>query len=399
MNQTQATPRINGLQIGALVAAGLGIVLCVLLVLLLENGVEQFYQSYLMAYIFWFGLGLGSMALVMIHHLSAGKWGFTVRRLLEAGGMTLPLMALLFVPIVLGMNEIYFRWLDPEYYAGDPLILHKGDYLSQQWFIIRAIIYFVIWTLLAVMLFKFSADQDKAPDGEFKANWRLRAVSGVGLVLYVITMTLASVDWGMSIEPHFFSTMYGVLYMVGQGLSTFAFLIIILTLIGKDPPLDQVVGPNRIHSIGKLLLAFTVLWTYVSYGQFVIIWSGNLPEFTPWYIARSENGWNIVAISLILLQFAVPFFLLLSRPLKRRLSVLWLVAVLIVIMRMVDIFWWIAPDFSDTGLYFNPLYITNHIALGGIWLAAFAWILKRRPLLPLNDMRNDPRVQKGHAHA
>jgi hypothetical protein len=399
MNQTEATPRINRLQLGALVAAGLGVVLCVLLALLVENGTKQFFQSYLMAYIFWFGLGLGSLALVMIHHLSAGKWGFTVRRLLEAGGMTLPLMALLFIPIILGMNDIYFRWLDPEYFAGDPLILHKADYLSQQWFIIRAIIYFVIWTLLAVTLFKFSTDQDKAPDGDFKANWRLRAVSGVGLVLYVITMTLASVDWGMSIEPHFFSTMYGVLYMVGQGLSTFAFLIIVLTLIGKDPPLDQVVSPNRIHSIGKLLLAFTVLWTYVSYGQFVIIWSGNLPEFTPWYISRSENGWNIVAISLILLQFAVPFFLLLSRPLKRRLSVLWLVALLVIIMRMVDIFWWIAPDFSDTGLYFNPLYIANHIALGGIWLAAFAWILKRRPLLPLNDMRNDPRVQKGHAHA
>jgi hypothetical protein len=351
-----------------------------------------------MAYFFWLGLGLGCLAWAMIHFLSGGRWSFSIRRLLEAGALTLPLLALLFIPVLLGMEDIYFRWLDPSYYEGDAIIMHKKDYLSTGAFILRTVIYFAIWIGLAGLIFKFSSDQDKAPDGDFGPHRRLRVVSGIGLVLYVITMTLASVDWAMSIEPHFFSTMYGVLYIVGQGLSALAFMVVLLTIIGKDEPLAEVITPNNVHGIGKLMLALTIFWTYVSYGQYVIIWSGNLPEFTPWYINRTSEGWSVVAVALILFHFAVPFFILLSRPFKRNLSTLWMVAVLLIVMRMVDIFWLIAPDFQEA-LSFNPLYVALQVALGGIWITVFTWILKRRPLVPLNELRKDPRVQKGHAHA
>jgi len=204
----------------------------------------------------------------------------------------------------------------------------------------------------------------------------------------------------MSIEPHFFSTIYGVLFMVGQVLSTLASILLLLALIGKYKPLSEVLTPTRIHSIGKMLLGFVVLWSYVSFAQYVIIWSGNLPEFTPWYINRTESGWNLIALMLMIFHFAVPFFLLLSRRYKRSLNPLWLIATLILVMRLFDIFWLIAPDFSEEGLRFDPLYLSLLLALGGIWVASFSAALKRRPLLPTNELRKDPRVQEGAtAHA
>lgn len=398
MNQTDALPKLSRLQLAGGAMFVIGVVACVLL--LGTSGIKSFFQVYLMAYLFWFGLGMGSLALLMIHHLTGGRWGFIVRRLLEGGAMTLPLMALLFVPILLGMGDLY-KWVDPAYVAGDPILEHKEVYLNPPAYTIRTIIYFIIWVGGAVLLYKWSGDQDKAPDGDFKPAMRMRYLSGAGMVLYVITMTMASVDWAMSIEPHFFSTMYGVLFMVGQGLSTFAFLLLVLVFMRSTQPLSEVVVPARVHDVGKLMLAFTILWTYINYGQFVIIWSGNLPEFTPWYIHRSESGWLVVSVVMLLFQFAVPFFVLLSRPLKRALSGVSIVAALVFVMQMVYIFWLIAPDFYTSGFDASTLlpYIGALLVVGGLWLAVFAQVLKQRPLLPLNDMRNDPRARKGHAHA
>jgi hypothetical protein len=227
----------------------------------------------------------------------------------------------------------------------------------------------------------------------------MRLLAGGGMVLYVVTMTMASVDWAMSIEPHFYSAIYGVIYMVGQGLSTLAFMLLLVYFLSQKKPMSDAVGTLEIHSLSKMMLAFVVLWTYVSYGQYIIIWSGNIPEFTPWYINRTEEGWSLLAMALILFYFAVPFFLLLSRRLKQNLSLVWGVAILILVMRSVEIFWLIAPDFYTSGFTFDPMYIGVHLLLGGIWLTSFVWMLKRRPLLPSNELRKDPRVQGGHAHA
>jgi hypothetical protein len=390
-------PRLNQIQQWAQSAAVVGVILC--FVMAIWVGVEQFFQSYLMAYIFWFGLTLGSLALLMIHHLAGFRWSFVIRRPLEAGAMLIPLVVVLFIPIVIGMGDIYYRWLDPEYFAGDALILGKQGYLNVGAFLLRTIIYFGIWFALAWLFYQWSGQQDKAPDGNFSDAKRMRLLAAGGMVLYVVTMTMASVDWAMSIEPHFYSAIYGVIYMVGQGLSTLAFMLLLVYFLSQKKPMSDAVGTLEIHSLSKMMLAFVVLWTYVSYGQYIIIWSGNIPEFTPWYIHRTEEGWSLLALALILFYFAVPFFLLLSRRLKQNLSLVWGVAVLILVMRMVEIFWLIAPDFYTSGLTFDPMYIGAHLLLGGIWLTSFVWMLKRRPLLPTNELRKDPRVQEGHAHA
>jgi len=313
--------------------------------------------------------------------------------------MLLPLLVVLFIPIIIGMGDIYYRWLDPEYFAGDALILGKQGYLNVGAFLLRTIIYFGIWFALAWLFYQWSGQQDKAPDGNFSDAKRMRLLAAGGMVLYVITMTMASVDWAMSIEPHFYSAIYGVIYMVGQGLSTLAFMLLLVYFLGQKKPMSDAVGTLEIHSLSKMMLAFVVLWTYVSYGQYIIIWSGNIPEFTPWYINRTEEGWSLLALALILFYFAVPFFLLLSRRLKQNLSLVWGVALLVLVMRTVEIFWLIAPDFYTSGFTFDPMYIGTHLLLGGIWLTAFVWMLKRRPLLPANELRKDPRVQEGHAHA
>jgi hypothetical protein len=390
-------PRLNQIQRWAQSAAVVGVILC--FVLAIWAGVEQFFQSYLMAYIFWFGLTLGSLALLMIHHLAGFRWSFVIRRPLEAAAMLLPLLVVLFIPIVIGMEDIYYRWLDPEYFAGDALILGKQGYLNVGAFLLRTVIYFGIWFALAWLFYQWSGQQDKAPDGDFGDAKRMRLLAGGGMVLYVVTMTMASVDWAMSIEPHFYSAIYGVIYMVGQGLSTLAFMLLLVYFLSQKKPMSDAVGTLEIHSLSKMMLAFVVLWTYVSYGQYIIIWSGNIPEFTPWYINRTEEGWSLLAMALILFYFAVPFFLLLSRRLKQNLSLVWGVAILILVMRSVEIFWLIAPDFYTSGFTFDPMYIGVHLLLGGIWLTSFVWMLKRRPLLPSNELRKDPRVQGGHAHA
>jgi peptidoglycan/LPS O-acetylase OafA/YrhL len=176
-------------------------------------------------------------------------------------------------------------------------------------------------------------------------------------------------------------------------------MLLLVYFLSQKKPMSDAVGTLEIHSLSKMMLAFVVLWTYVSYGQYIIIWSGNIPEFTPWYIHRTEEGWSLLALALILFYFAVPFFLLLSRRLKQNLSLVWGVAILVLVMRMVEIFWLIAPDFYTSGFTFDPMYIGAHLLLGGIWLTSFVWMLKRRPLLPANELRKDPRVQEGHAHA
>lgn len=396
MNQPEAIRPLNRLQQWAVIAAGVGVFLC--LGGMLTLGSQAFYQAYLMAFIFWFGLGMGSWGLLMIHHLAGGRWGFVVRRILEASAMTMPLLALLFLPIVFGMSSIY-PWTDPAVVGSDPLLMNKAIYLNTGGWLLRAALFFAIWVGFITLLYQASGAQDTAPDGNFSAALLMRRASGIGVPAFILTMTLAAVDWGMSIEPHFTSTIYGVLFMIGQGLSTLAALILLLVFIGDKEPLADVISPDRIHDLGKLTLGFVILWSYASYAQYIIIWSGNLPETTPWYIHRMSGGWQFFAALLIGGHFAVPFFILLSRRIKRRLNILWGVAAWLLCMRLIDIYWLIAPDFTSGAFSINPLYLTAHLALGGIWLTVFIFLLKRRPLLPLNDMRNDPRVFGGKVHA
>ncbi len=375
-------PQLKRLQMPAFIVGAVGVVIWVA-GFFLGGTKEQFFQSYLYAYLFWIGIPLGSFIILMLQHMVSGMWGVAVRRILEAAAMTLPFMALLFVPIAaFGMQDLY-EWARPEALAHDTLLQHKSVYLNVPFFYLRAVIYFVFWISFALLLAKFSRDQDKS-EMPFPAG-RFRLVSGPGIALYVLTMTFAAFDWGMSLEPHWFSAIYGVIFIIGQALSTFAFTILIVAYLADRKPFADLLTTKHFHDLGNLLFAFTILWTYMSLSQFIIIWSANLPEETPWYIHRAQGGWNAVAVSVLAVQFVLPFFMLLQRFIKRKIQYLWKVALVIFIMRFVDLFWLIIPAFNQSVGKVHWMTYVAPIAIGGIWLGIFFEVLKRRPIIPFRD--------------
>jgi hypothetical protein len=348
------------------------------------RGPGQFFQSYLPAYLFWIGISLGCLAIVMLHHLVGGGWGLPVRRLLEAGSGTLLLMAALFLPLLFGLRDLYI-WARPQEVAADPLLQHKSLYLNVPAFVVRAVVYFVVWIGMAYLLNKWSGEQDRT--AEASLTRRLQYLSGPGLVLYGLTVTFSSIDWVMSLEPHWHSTIYGLLFMAGYALEGVAFAIIVAHLLARRGPLAAVALPARFHDLGNLTLTFVLLWTYMAFAQFLIVWAENLTDEIPWYLHRTMGGWQGIALVLILLQFALPFALLLSRATKRSSYALSLVAVLILAMRMVDLFWLVVPAFHPMRLSVHWMDGVAPIGIGGIWLAVFAWHLKGKPLVPLHDPR------------
>ena len=335
----------------------------------------QFFYSYLFAFLFWLGIGLGCAAILMLHHLVGGAWGFVIQRTLETGARSLPLMALLFAPILLGLPYLY-EWSRDEA-ATDAILLHKHAYLNVPFFVIRAVVYFALWTGLAYVLNRWSDKMDATGDPTYAK--RLEAISGPGLVLYGITMTFASIDWVMSLEPHWYSTIFGIVFLVGQGLSTIAFVIIVTALLAYRKPLSDVLLPRHFHDLGNLLLAFVMLWAYVAFSQFLIIWSGNLPEEVTWYSHRLRGGWKWIALALISLHFLVPFLLLLLRRTKRKARTLAAVAILLLVLRLVDLFWIVSPSLHRNGFGIHWLDLVTPVAIGGLWIAFFSWQLKSAP--------------------
>ena len=342
----------------------------------------QFYRSYLVAWLFWLGLGLGSLAIVMLHRITGGSWGFAIRRLLESGMRTLPLLALLFVPIAIGMPKLY-AWTDAAAVAADPVLAHKAPYLNTTMVLARAVLFFAVWIGSAALLLRFSRKSDRT--GDPRHERRARAVSGPLIGLYGVTMTLAAVDWAMSLEPHWFSTMYGVIFVVGQVLSTLAFAIVASAWLRKHAPFDRWISGDHFHDLGNLMFAFLLLWAYAAFSQFLIIWSGNVAEETPWYIARTHGGWGAVALVVVVFHFAVPFLLLLWRRIKRDTSTLPLVALYLLAMRYVDVFWLVQPAFHPGVFALHWLDVAAPVAIGGFWLASFVQGLKGRPLISLQD--------------
>ncbi|HUI25415.1 MAG TPA: hypothetical protein VL403_04965 [Candidatus Kryptonia bacterium] len=344
---------------------------------------EQFFRSYLVAFLFWFGIALGSMAILMIHHIAGGAWGAVIRRLLESGTRTLPLLALLFLPLLLGMRELY-EWARPEIVAHDEILQHKAPYLNVPFFALRAVIYFAAWLLLSGFLNRWSLEQDRAPSASVAR--RLENLSRGGLLLVGLTMTFAAIDWAMSLEPHWYSTIYSILIMGGQVLTAMAFVIPMAAWLAQDDgPLADIISPEQFHDLGKLLLAFVMLWTYFSLSQFLIIWSANLPEEIPWYLHRTQGGWQVIAIGLILFHFALPFLILLSRDIKRNARALAIVALGMMVVRFVELFWLITPAFEPSGFTAHWLDLVTLIGVGGLWLSFYVYQLKGRPVVPMHD--------------
>jgi hypothetical protein len=363
-----------------LLALGAGVLGAVLLAIGFFSRPEYFFRSYLVGWVFWTGVALGSLALVMVHTLTSGSWGVAARRVLEAASRTLPYMLLLSIPLVLGMDQIY-SWVHPA--AHDEILAKKAAYLNQPAFLIRLLIYFAIWLFLSFSLNRLAARQDREADPGLIA--RMKRIAAPGIVIWCLCVTFAAVDWLMSLDPHWYSTMYGVWMIGSMGLSALAFLIVISVWLWRREPMNGVLRPGHFHDWGKLMLAFTMLWAYFSFSQFLIMWAGNLPEEIVWYKHRITGGWGAVALIIVLFHFALPFLLLLSRDLKRNPRLLVLVAGLMMVMRLVDLFWQVEPGFHEHVPAFYWMYAAAPLAIGGIWLWLFLGELKKRPLLPVNE--------------
>lgn len=380
-----APPSISRLQQRAIVVGAIALALTIIGAFLNPT---QFFRSYLVAYLFALGIALGSLGLVMLQHLSGGHWGVVIRRPLESATRTLPLLAILFLPLALGLRRIYV-WTGP---MERPLSHFQMKYLTIPGFLTRAAIYFAIWLVLTSYINSWSLQQDNSNDSRFRRKMQL--LSGPGIVLYVFTMTLAAIDWVMSISPHWSSTIYGFLFVGGQAVSAMAVMIAVTVLLARTSPMAAILQARHLHDLGKLLFAFVMLWAYFAFSQLLIIWAGNLPEEIPFYLKRLRGGWGALAVLILLFHFVLPFFLLLSRDLKRNASTLSRLAIAIIVMRLLDLFWMTAPEFSPQAFRVHPLDLLAPLAIGGGWLAYFAWQLKRRPLLPLGD----PELAEAIAH-
>lgn len=386
----------------------IGVIGAVLAIIAWVVAPEQFYRGYLMGFMWCLGAALGSMALVMLGHLTGGNWFLLGRRIMEAATRTLPLLAILFIPIVIGMKHLYV-WAVPEIVKGDHILEMKQVYLNSTGFILRAVIYFAIWIFWMWRLNAGSLEQDT---NESPTVWqRLKAWSAPGILVYALTITLASVDWCMSLDPHWFSTIYGFLFIAGQLLTTFAFTLVILVALSGSAPMSEVLFKDRLHDFGKLTFALTMVWAYFNFSQWLIIWSGNLPEEITWYLDRIRGGWQVIALALVIMQFALPFILLLSRDIKRDAKKLVPVALLVLFMRLVDLFWLIVPNplpshhgaHAESAEHIRQIvelhphwaHIVVPIGVIGIWFAFFAWNLTQRPLM----VRNDPQLPRLWEHS
>lgn len=357
------------------------------------RGWDQFCKSYLFAWVFWVCIPLGCMAILMMHHLTGGGWGYPIRRLLEAGSRTLIPIGLLFIPLFFGLPHLY-PWARPAEVRADSILTYKKPYMNPAFFDIRTVIYFAIWFLLVYLLTRWSIEQDRT--GDLRLAGKLEALSGPGLILWGIGVTYSCVDWAMSIESHWFSTIYGMIFMIVASLTAMAFVIFVLHGLSDREPLKDAATRQQYNDLGNLLLTFVILWAYLQFSQFLIIWQGNLKDEIPWYKTRVFGGWAPVAVALLVLHFCVPFGMLLQRPVKRVLRPLSKVAALLIFVSALDVYWIVIPGFEPDGPHFHPTDFLVWIALGGFWLGAFCWRLKQLPLLPLHDPRFEGALEHEH---
>ncbi|SPE25655.1 quinol:cytochrome c oxidoreductase membrane protein 2 [Candidatus Sulfopaludibacter sp. SbA3] len=338
------------------------------------------------------GIALGCMAWLMLQFLTGGAWGVVIRRPAEAAVRTLPLLAVLFIPIVIGIPALY-SWSHADVVAADAVLKHKAAYLNYGFFLGRAVFYFTGWLFCGWYLHRWSDTEDRM--GGVVAHEKMAGLSAPGVLFWGVTVTFMSIDWVMSLEPHWFSTMYGLLFIAGQALSSMAFLIAMIVLLSHYEPMSRILTARHLHDLGKLLLACVMLWAYFSFSQFLIIWTGNLPEEIPFYLRRLTGGWWWLALLLVVGHFALPFALLLSRDVKKNFKLISRIAVFILLMRFIDIYWQAAPDTSKG--VFSPSWmdLTAPIGIGGIWLAYFLLNLAKRPLMPVNDPHLEEALEHG----
>lgn len=350
----------------------------------------QFFQSYLVAFVFWTLVGLGGLFLLLIHHLVDATWSVVLRRIFESISVTLPLMAFLFIPVAFGIHDLY-HWSHAEVVAADPILQGKAAYLNVPFFIARTAFYFLIWFFLGRSLYKISLKQDKSPDAG--QNRRLRQISAPGMVLFALTLTFAAFDWLMSLDPHWYSTIFGVYIYVGSLLSGLAFVILLSQYLRGQGVLADKITVEHYHDLAKLLFAFTVFWTYIAFSQYFLIWYGNIPEETAWFHERWVGSWKIVTMLLVFGHFVFPFLALIPRAAKRSLKWVKIMAVWMLLIHWVDLYWIIAPSVpghgAEPGVHLSWMDLTTMLGVGGIFLWMFWSRFSSQPLTPVGDSKLD----------
>jgi hypothetical protein len=376
-----------------------GVVFSVIAVILAVKNPDEFYRAYLLGFMAWLGVALGSMAILMIRHLTGGGWGVVIRRILGAAMRTVPMLAVLFIPIILGVHRLYI-WAQPlENITDKHLREHLADitktYLTTNGFILRAVFYFAIWNLLSFLLSHWSKQTDRA--GARDNTDRFKTVSGPGLILYGFTISFAAIDWVMSLDPSWVSTIFPLVVLIGEVLSAMCFDVVVERILFNYKPMSEMLTPDFVHDHGKWMLAFTMVWAYFNYSQWLIIWAGNLPAEITYYMRRLNGGWGYIGLFIVIFHFAVPFAILLSRPFKRNIRKLVWLATWLLLMRYLDLFWIIEPNFSKT-LNFTLADVVVPVAIGGFWLAYFFHNLGALPLLPVYDPSAVEVLEPAHHH-
>jgi hypothetical protein len=341
----------------------------------------QFFHSWLVAWLFFTGISCGSLVIVMMQALTGGQWGVAVQRLSEAAMLTLPLLAVFFVPVLIGIHDL-FPWSRPDALAAHPKWEHKMGYLNLPFFALRGFLFFAVVGALAFRLRHWSVLQDKG--GGLLPGKRIRVLSGGGLVVYVLAMNFISTDWVMSLAPDWYSTVFVVIFIAGQFLTALALMTLLLAVSAGRTPFVESIHAKHFHDLGNLLLTFVIFWIYVSFSQFLIIWSGNLPKEISWYLQRSASGWKLVALFLMIVQFLIPTGLLLFRGIKRKPERLALVSTVILGSNIVNVYWLVAPAFHPEGVHLHWLDFATLLTIGGFWTILFLRFLKQHPLLPLH---------------
>lgn len=383
-------------------AFGVGAIALLLSIYGAARSPQTFFASYLMTFLLVLGLALGSLGLVMLQHLTSGHWGVIIRRPLESATRTLPFLVIAFLPIaIFGMQYLYNGhgndkgWLNAPASGEGALSAFQKSWLTHNGYLVRAVIYFAVWLVL-MFIFNIWSKQQDINQTDRALRQRFKMLAGPGIILYVFAMSFAAIDWVMSISPHWASTIYGFIFVGGQLISSMSFMIAVVVLLARAEPFSEILQPRHLHDLGKLLLAFVMLWAYFDFSQLLIIWSGNQPEEISFFRTRLYGQWGIVALIVVIFHFFIPFFLLLSQDLKRRAQIISKIAIWLILMRLVDLFWMTRPEFTSSAVP-SWLDVVLPIALGGLWLGFFAFNLKQCPLLPLGDPHLAEAI-KNHEH-
>jgi len=345
---------------------------------------KQFLFSWLVSWLFFLSLALGALFFVLIQYAAQGGWGIVLRRIGETTFATLPLLAVLFLPLLFGLRDLY-SWAAPGAAEHDPLLHWKAPFLNVPFFLIRAALYFGVWSLIALIYYRGSRGQDVTGDPAVSA--RLRRLAGPAIIVVALTQTFASIDWIMSLTPHWYSTIFGVYFFAGSFVGFIALLSVVVVAMRAAGLLDTVISADHLHDVGKFLFAFTAFWAYIAFSQFFLMWYANLPEETIWYKARLEGSWKMVSLFLMAGHFGAPFLYLMGRAVKRRGSTLAVGGAWLLAMHFLDLYWQVMPSLHPAGIRPTALDVAAFVAIGGCFVAAAGWLMRRQALVPIRDPR------------